>query len=123
MLDALRECPAAGDFGLYESLLLGLALRVQEDPDHGRCNHRQDDCESAECPAPVLLVELLSNIGPSVSNDDVWRRSEGVGQATVPEGRCIQGDDVDGEGHASVADTVEDLEYRTVSMSVSWERV
>ena len=123
MTDALHESPAAGSLGLYESLLLGLALRMQEDPDHRCCKHRQDDCESAKCPTPILFVELLSNIRSSVSHNDIWRRSEGVCQATVAESRCVKSDHVDGEGHTSVADAVEDLKYGAVSMGLSLEYV
>jgi hypothetical protein len=83
MLSTLHERSATWDLGLQESLLLGLTLRMQENPDHGYCEYGQDDCKSTECPTPVLSVELLGYIGSSVGDDDVGGGSKGVGQATI----------------------------------------
>lgn len=90
---------------------------MQQDPDHRCCKRGQDDCESTKCPSPVLLVELLGNIRPGISDDDVRRGSEGIRQTTVAQSGRIQSDDVDSEGHASVTYAVEDLDHNAVSMA------
>lgn len=89
--------------------LQGLSLGELEDRDVAEGYKGEDDGEDSVRPSPVVLVEPLSNLGTGISTDNPWRSGEGVGEASVAEGRGVGGGDVDGEDDTDKADRVEAL--------------
>ena len=109
MLDALRDCAAAG-LGLEDAELAGLALVGVEDPQDGQGDDGGNDAEAPEGPAPCgVLVEGLRGGGAGPRCRDVGRRAEGEGQRSVAQVRRVRDEDVEDVGHPVVANPVEAL--------------
>lgn len=115
---ALEPGPAAGLLD-EEAVLGGLALVAPQRPPEREGDDGQHDSPAAVRPAPVVVVEVLGRLGAGEGGDDVRRRRERKGQASIPHRRRVGCDDVHGENHAGEAHRVEDLQRGSVSARIA----
>lgn len=89
--------------------LLGAALVVLQEEEHGQRYKRQDDGKRSVAPAPVGLVELFGNLGTSVGSNDPWRGRKGKRQTSVLELGRVGGEHVDRKDDTDESNAVKDL--------------
>lgn len=107
--DALRQSAAAGSLDNVAGLD-SLAQVVLQDEVERSSDEGEDNGENTETPFHANLVEnIIGSLGTSKCSDDVGRGGEGVCETSTFEHGRIGSQDINGIGHTTETESVEDL--------------